>query len=340
MDFTRPWILFFIAGAVPFLVLVFWNIAKIRKGRRLFLGDRAYGMLGVRRSLDLEVARGLIMTLVLILLLLALAGPRWGDEYEESEVKGIQLMFVLDTSASMMAEDIKPNRLAMAKEIMRSVLSRLQSDMVALITFAGRAYVQCPLTLDHEAFSLITESMEISPAEEQGTDLGAALKTVDEAFSKSPEGGRLVVLITDGEDHELQWDKVSRSLKKKGITMFAIGVGALEGAPIPERNEQGEVTGWKSDRQGQMVKTRLDEATLMRLARETDGRYLRLDDVASIPVLLERIKGLEHLILGRQMNLRRVPRFQWPLAFAVLLLMVEMMLTRRRIQWRKDSVSV
>ncbi len=302
------------------------------------MGDRAFSMLGARRSYDLEVAKGLMMTLVLSLLLVALAGPRWGEEYEESEVRGVQLIFVLDTSASMLAEDVKPNRLAMAKDIIDSVLSRLQSDMVSLVTFAGRAYVQCPLTLDHEAFGLIVEAVEISPDQEQGTDLGAALTRSEEAMRRLAEDGRLLVLITDGEDHELQWEKVLANLKKQNVTIFAVGVGAVDGAPIPQRGERGEVTGWKSDRQGQIVKTRLDEVTLMRLAQETNGRYLRLDDASAIPRLLEGIKGLEGRILGRQMNLRKIPRFQYPLALAVMLLMIEMILTRRRIQWRRNPL--
>lgn len=338
MDFSRPWVLFLLPGLIPFLVLVIWDISRSRSGRRLFMGDKAYRLLGVRRSHDLEVAKGILMTLVLALLLLALAGPRWGESYEESEVRGIQLIFVLDTSASMLAEDIKPNRLSMAKEIIAGMLSQLQSDMVALVTFAGRAYVQCPLTLDHEAFGMFVEATDISPDLEQGTDLGAALTVTAEAVGHAREGGRLVVLITDGEDHELQWEKVIGDLKKQEITLFVVGVGAPEGAPIPQRNEKGEVIGWKNDKQGQIVKTRLDERTLMRLARETGGRYLHLDDVSALPRLLEGVSGLERRILGQQMNLRRIPRFQYPLAVAIVLLMVEMLLTRRKIQWRKKAV--
>ncbi len=338
MDFARPWILFLLLGIVPFLVLIVWDISRSRNGRRLFMGDRAYRMLGFRRSHDVEVTKGVLMTLVLVLLLLALAGPRWGEAYEESDVRGVQLMFALDTSASMMAEDIKPNRLTLAKEIVDKILSSLQSDMVSLVTFAGRAYVQCPLTMDYEAFRLIVETTEISPAMEQGTDLGAALNVAAEALSRAREGGRMLVLITDGEDHELQWEKVLGELGKQKVTLFVVGIGALDGAPIPQRNERGEVTGWKNDQQGQIVKTRLDEQTLMRLAQETRGRYLRVDDVAAIPRLIDSIQGLERRVLGQQMNLRRIPRFHYPLALAVLLLMVEMVLTRRKIRWRKDSV--
>jgi len=335
MDFSRPWVLYFLLGLVPFLFLVFWAISRSRAGRRQFLGDRAYLVLGSRRSHDLDVVKGVLMAVILSLLLFALAGPRWGEVYEEDDVKGVQLMFLLDTSASMLAEDVKPNRLSMAKAIISSVLSHLRSDMVALVTFAGRAYVQCPLTLDHEAFAMFVEATEISPEMEQGTDLGAALTVAQEAISKSSVAGRLMVLMTDGEDHELQWEKVLGNLKKLNVTLFVIGVGALEGVPIPQRNEKGEVTGWKNDRQGQIVKTRLDEATLVRLAQETKGRYLRLDDATTIPQLLEVVKGLERRILGQQVNLRRIPRFQYPLALAILLLMMEMLLTRRKIQWRK-----
>ncbi len=338
MDFSRPWVLFLLLGLIPFLGLIVWDISRSRIGRRLFMEDRAYRTLGFRRSHDLDVVKGILMLLIVALLLTALAGPRWGEAYEESEIKGVQLIFVLDTSSSMLAEDIKPNRLSMAKEIISSILSRLQSDMVALVTFAGKAYVQCPLTMDHEAFGLFVEATDISPEMEQGTDLGSALSATAEAVSHAREGGRMVVLITDGEDHELQWEKVIGDLKKQDVTLFVVGVGALEGAPIPQRNENGEVTGWKNDKQGQIVKTRLDEKTLMRLARETNGRYLRLEDAATLTQLLEGAKGLERRILGQQMNLRRIPRFQYPLALALILLMVEMILTRRRIQWRKRTM--
>jgi Ca-activated chloride channel family protein len=339
MDFSRPWILFGLIGLVPFLALVLWDISKSLKGRRNFLSDRAFSMLGTRRSHDVEVAKGLLMTLILGLILVALAGPQWGEAYEGGDVRGVQLMFVLDTSASMSAEDIKPSRLVLAKDLIGQVLSGLSSDMVALVTFAGRAYVQCPLTLDYDAFGLMVQATEISPPEEQGTDLGAALTVAEEALRRAGEAGRLLVLITDGEDHELHWQKVLGALKKQQITLFTVGVGAREGAPIPERNEKGDVVGWKKDRQGGIVKTRLDEATLGRLAQETNGRYVHLDSARAIPDLLATIKGLERRILTKQMNLRRIPRFQYPLALAVLLLMVEMLLTRRKITWRKPSVS-
>lgn len=339
MDFSRPWILFGLIGLIPFLALMLWDISKSRKGRRLFLSDRAYAVLGARRTHDVEVAKGILMTLILGLILVALAGPQWGEAYEEGDVKGVQLMFVLDTSASMSAEDIKPSRLALSKEILGQVLNSLQSDMVALVTFAGKAYVQCPLTLDYDAFGLMVEATEISPAEEQGTDLGAALDVAEGALRRAREAGRLMILITDGEDHELHWQKVLGALRKQNITLFAVGVGALNGAPIPQRNEKGEIIGWKNDRQGQIVKTKLDEETLKRLALDTKGRYFHLDDTRAIPELLAAIKGLERRILAQQMNLRRIPRFQYPLALALLLLMVEMLLTRRRISWRKSAVS-
>ena len=318
-----------------------WIVLELRGKDALarFLSPAMQARLVTRASTARTVVRLTLVAVALAACVWALMRPqtRGQDQAVMASAFSADVMVVLDVSKSMLATDVKPTRLERAKFEIAKMVKQLPGDRVGLVAFAGRAALLCPLTPDQGYFNLVLGGVDVNSVSRGGTRIGEALRVATKGFPTGP-GAKLVVLITDGEDHELQWEKVLGELGKQKVTLFVVGIGALDGAPIPQRNERGEVTGWKNDQQGQIVKTRLDEQTLMRLAQETRGRYLRVDDVAAIPRLIDSIQGLERRVLGQQMNLRRIPRFHYPLALAVLLLMVEMVLTRRKIRWRKDSV--
>jgi Ca-activated chloride channel family protein len=223
-----------------------------------------------------------------------------------------------------------------AKQLIMSVVDNLKTDYVSQINFAGTAYIQCPLTVDYDAFKLMTETSVISPAEEQGTDFAQAFLLALKTFEKSESDKKLMILITDGEDQERKWQQIVEELQKRKIIIFTVGVGASDGAPIPIKNENGEVTDWKKDKQGNIVKTRLDENTLVNVASRTGGQYFRLTDAASVDTFVENLKNFERDVLKKKVQLQKVKRFYFPLIAGIILLLLELFLTEKGLKWKKE----
>ena len=292
--------------------------------------------MGTRSGGEVDFFKTLLLFFAFFFIILALAGPQWGERLESVELQGIEIMFLLDTSNSMNAEDLKPNRLEVAKTLINDIVTSLNTDFVGLVNFSGLAYVQCPLTPDYEAFKLMVSATSISPPEEQGTDFGEAFALALKTFPERTESTRILMLITDGEDQEGAWQQSVADLKELGIITFTVGVGALSGAPIPIKNENNEITGWKKDKAGNIVRSRLDETALLRIAAEMEGQYFRLADLSGIDPLVEAMKSFERQILSRRMKSQKVHRFQYPLFLGIILLIFEMILTKKRLPWTKE----
>jgi Ca-activated chloride channel family protein len=336
MSFSHPEAFSLLALLVIFIFVAFYNFKKKKKLLTTFMSSIAYKRLGIRSGGEIDFFKTSLVTLALVFFILALAGPQWGEQFESMDIRGIEMIFLLDTSTSMNAEDLKPNRLEVAKQLIVSIVDNLRTDYVSLINFAGTAYVQCPLTIDYEAFKLMTEASTRSPAEEQGTDFGQAFLLALETFKKSKSDKRLLILITDGEDQERTWYQTIDEFQKEKILIFTVGVGVASGAPIPIKNEKGEVTGWKKDKKGNIVKTQLDENTLIHVASQTGGQYFRLTDAASVDTFVNHLKNVERSLLSKKVKLEKIKRFHYPLIIGIILLMVESMLSEKRIKWKKD----
>lgn len=211
--------------------------------------------------------------LAMSLCALALARPQWGFHWQEARRRGLDILVALDTSRSMLAEDIKPNRIQQAKWGVRDLLGKLKGDRIGLVTFAGSSFLECPLTIDYAAFLMTLDDAYVGIIPRGGTAIAQALRTAMDSFEKGAEADRAIVLITDGEDHEGDPLSLIPDLKKAGIRVYAIGVGSTEGELIPDA-EQGQA-GFLKDRSGQVVKSSLQEGVLQRLALETGGAYVR-----------------------------------------------------------------
>ncbi len=216
--------------------------------------------------------KGLLLLGTLALLVVSLAGPRWGSRYQEVSRKGVDIMLVVDVSRSMSVEDIKPNRLRRAKHEIIDFLKVVQGDRVGLTAFAGAAFVQCPLTLDYTALEMFLSALEPGLIPVPGTDLGAAIETGLSAFDPKAETDKVMLLITDGEDNEQQGMTAARKATGKGVKIFVFGIGEPSGGPIPTEGNQG---GFKKDAGGKLVLSRLDEQSLRSIASMTDGSYVR-----------------------------------------------------------------
>ncbi len=281
--------------------------------------------------------RASLATAALGALVLALAGPMWGFHWEEVHREGIDLVVALDTSKSMLATDVSPNRLARAKLAVQDLLAELAGDRIGLVAFAGSAFVQCPLTLDRNAFRESLEAVEVGLIPRGGTDLTTAIDTGLAAFEGHQGNHQALVLITDGEDHEGTLDDAIKRAAERSVKVFAVGIGTPEGELIP-----AEGGGFLKDRKGQVVKSRLDEETLKKIALDTGGVYLHAGgaDFGLAQLYRDHIATMEKRELASTLERRWEHRYQFPLALALVLVIVEALIGERRVvrtPWRRRA---
>jgi Ca-activated chloride channel family protein len=250
-------------------------IVQSRKKKRAMQGFADPHLLNRLTALEHRGRRfikALLLLLSLGLMLFALAGPRWGSHYEEVSQKGVDIMLLIDVSPSMLVEDIAPNRLERARREILDFIKIVQGDRVGLIAFAGAAFIQCPLTLDYAALEMFLSALQPDLIPVPGTDLGAAIDMGIAAFDDESATDKVILLITDGEDNENQGLKAARQAAAKGVKIFVFGIGDVGGGPIPELDGSG---GFKKDRQGKLILSKLEEEGLQDIASLTGGTYVR-----------------------------------------------------------------
>ena len=321
---------------VPLLaVFLIWALRnKSRTLARLVHPDLA-GKLAASVSRRKGRLKVILILAAVLLSALALARPQYGKKLRMVRRKGIDIVIALDTSDSMLAEDIKPNRLERAKQEVSALIDRLQGDRVALVSFAGDAIVQCPLTTDYGAAKMFLDVIERYPV--AGTAIAKAIESASGLFEQEERKYKAIILITDGEDHRSDPVSAAKTAAQKGIRIYAIGVGSPGGVPIPIRNERGDLREYKKDRAGETVMSKLDEATLQRIALESDGKYLRATTgEMELETILEELSQMERKELkSRQMDLGE-ERYQFFVLAAILMLTAEAALGDRRRK-RKDE---
>jgi Ca-activated chloride channel family protein len=271
--------------------------------------------------------RVFLLSAAVACLVLAIAGPMWGFHWQEVRSEGIDLVVAIDTSKSMLASDVAPNRLARAKLAVHDLANELRGDRVALVAFAGTAFLQSPLTLDRAAFRESLDAIDIGIIPRGGTNLAAALETSLAAFDGRQGSHQAVVLITDGEALEGTAADAVKLAAERGVRVFTVGIGTAEGELIPM-----ESGGYLKDRKGQVVKSRLDEQGLQKIAIDTGGVYLHAGgtDFGLAELYREHIATMEKRELESRMEKRYEHRFQIPLLAALILLVAEALLAEQR----------
>src|SRR5262249_13856998 len=240
-------------GLLPVLAaFFFWAERRRERALGVFVAAALLPAVAPDRDPRRRLARAALLVGATLALVVALAGPMWGFRWQEVHRQGIDLIVALDTSRSMLATDVKPNRLARAKLAVQDVLQELHGDRIGLVAFAGSAFAQCPLTLDYGAFAQSLDAVEVGIIPKGGTSLAAAIDTSLDAFEGRQGNHQALMIITDGEDHEGKVEEATKRAAERGVKIYTVGIGTPEGELLPV-----ESGGFVKDRSGQVVKSRL-----------------------------------------------------------------------------------
>jgi Ca-activated chloride channel family protein len=315
-------------AVIPLLIFLFYMVMRWKKNKIKKIGDSSLvNQLIKGYSANKFLAKFVLSALALTAIILGIMNLQKPGTMENIQRKGVDVVIALDVSKSMLAEDSKPNRLEVAKQLVNKLMSRLQNDRIGLILFAGRAYLQMPLTTDHGAARMYVQNAgpEIVPT--QGTVIGEALRLSNTAFNSKDKKFKAVVLITDGEDHDPESIKIAQELAANAIMINTVGIGSTEGAPIldPMTNDL------KKDAQGNTIISKLNEPGLQQLAQNTKGVYVRLTDPEqAVDVIMQQLGTIEKTELEDRAFKDYENFFQWFLAAALILLFIEFFLPERK----------
>lgn len=324
MHWGAEHILYGLLALAPAAILFLYLLAR-RERRLRLLADRGVlkRLLPSRRPARRRW-RLLLLLLAAALVVTALARPQWGFQWREVKRRGLDIMVVLDTSKSMLAEDVKPNRLQQAKWGVRDLVRQLGSDRVGLIAFSGSGFLQCPLTIDYAALLMTLDDLYAGIIPRGGTRIRQALELAVDSFDEDADADKVVILITDGEDTEGDPAGMTDQLKDLGVKVYAIGVGTLAGEPIPIRNEEGRLD-FQKNKEGNVVQSSLQEGGLRKLALSTGGMYVRSapGDFGFERIIGQGIEKLKRSELESRMAKDYEDRFYWFIGAALLLLVAE-----------------
>ena len=335
IHWEQPWILIL----VPVAPLLAWAVfhGGAGKGRALTLPKVLRRWAGARAVMDRPAAKrratGLWLGLGSALVLAALARPQWGNLEETVFDQSREVLIALDLSASMLAEDVKPTRLARAKLLIGALLDELEGERVGLAVFAGTAFLQVPMSSDYEIMRDILPGLDPSYLPQSGTDYTGMLRVANEAFGQSTAADRFLIVLSDGEAHDPEWRKGLEELKKKEVKIISLGIGTAAGGLVPDR--QGGVV---KDGRGAAVLSKLEPATLEEMAQTTGGVYREASNWVDLAeVIRETVAQGEAGEFSKTRDVRMAERFQWFLAPGILLLALSFALeipslpTRRRL---------
>jgi Ca-activated chloride channel family protein len=303
-----------------------------------------FGNLEILQKLMRNFSRGrrnfkiILLIFSYVFFVIALANPQIGTKLEEVTREGIDIIVALDVSQSMLAEDIKPNRLEKAKYEVNKLLNLLQGDRIGLVAFAGIAHIQCPLTLDYSAARLFLSIIDVDLIPQPGTAIGNAIRTSVKGFNAKERKYKVMILITDGEDHETDPLEAAKEAEQEGVIIYTVGIGSPQGVPIPQYNRSGVQTGFKKDRSGAVITTKLDVVALQKIAYQTGGKYyLASSGEAELEEIYSDISELEKKELISKQFSQYEDRYQIFLAFGFICLLAETLIPERKklkAEWR------
>ncbi len=323
--------MFYALLLLPLMLLLYFVTVKWRKKVKSIYGDEELvNKLLPDVSSTKRVWKFVLYFIAFLFVLIGLINPQIGTKLEEVKRKGADIMICLDVSNSMNAEDLQPNRLERSKQALLKLLEKLKGDRIGIIVFGGQAYVQLPITTDYAAAKLFLGSINTGMIQTQGTAIGNAIELAMESFGKDEGKNKAIVVITDGENHEDDAKSVAELALEKGITVHTIGIGSEQGSPIPIfKNNIRE--GYRKDKEGNTIITKLNEPMLQEIAAAGNGIYVRATNAdVGLRNILDAIDSLEKKEFESKMYSDYEDQFQWFIAAAFILLLIETLLTERK----------
>jgi Ca-activated chloride channel family protein len=276
-----------------------------------------------------------ILILCITSLIIGISNPQIGTKMEEVKREGVDLMIALDLSNSMLAEDIKPNRLERARQAISRLIDKLEGDRIGLIVFAGDAYVQLPITTDYSAAKLFLSTVNTDIIPTQGTAIGKAISLSIQSFDMENGQNKAIIIITDGENHEDDAIEQTKLASEKGVFVHTLGMGLSKGGPIPIYNKYGNNTGYRKDKEGNTIISKLNEQMLQDIASAGKGTYVRANNTqAGLSALFAEINKMEKKEIGTMIFTDYKDRFQLFLSIALFLLIFDLVLLSRKNNWK------
>ncbi|WP_372935509.1 VWA domain-containing protein [Seonamhaeicola sp.] len=314
-----------------FLVLQLWKY----KTQRKFADKALLKRISPNTSLFKSVLKIIVLSLAFLCLTLALVNPKIGTKLETVKREGVDIVFAVDVSKSMLAEDVAPNRLEKSKQLVTQIINNLASDRVGIIAYAGKAFPQLPITTDYASAKMFLQGMNTNMLSSQGTAINEAIKLASSYFDDEQQTNRVLIIISDGEDHSEEAAAVAEQASEEGIRIFTIGVGDVKGGPIPIKRN-GVVLNYKKDSQGETVITRLNEETLKAIAEEANGAYINGKNTKNV---VEHIKEILTKMDKTEFEAKQFSdfkdQFQWFLGFGIFFLLLDVFLLERKTAWLK-----
>lgn len=331
MHFAQPEYLFWLWALVPLAGFLWWAARRTEILLTRFLSRPLVPEIGEHRDEKKARWKNYALTGVFLFSVAALARPQWGFQIQEIKRQGVDIILVVDTSRSMLTEDVKPNRLERTKLAIRDFLKKLKGDRVGLVAFAGDAFLVCPLTVDYEGFLLSLEDLSVETIPRGGTNIAAAVKEALREYDSTAARHKAVVILTDGENLEDDPMPMVQKAKEKGVRIFCVGIGTREGELVRAQNHLGVYEFLKDDK-GNFVKSRLNEKLLQEIASTTGGVYARASGAEfGLELIYDReLSRLEKRDIESKTEKRYFERFQVPLAVAMIFLVMESLLTTRK----------
>jgi len=329
-------IYFWLLLSIPILVFLFLAMLLWKKkAQQKFADKELLNKLSPNKSPFKSWVKLILLALAFACFVLALVNPKIGSKMETVKRSGVDIVFAMDVSKSMLAEDIAPNRLDKSKQLVTQIINNLASDRIGIIAYAGSAFPQLPITTDYGSAKLFLQSMNTDMVSSQGTAINEAIELAKTYYNDEAQTNRVLFLISDGEDHGGNLEAIAEEAAENGIKIFAIGVGSTKGGPIPIKRN-GVTQQYKKDNQGETVITKLNEETLRQIAEETDGEYI---DGSNTNKVVKRVEEVLQNIEKTEFETKKFAdykdQFQWFLGFGILFMVIDVFLLERKTSWVK-----
>ena len=332
--FAHPEYLYLLLAIPLIFALYIYVRIQSMKAKKLFSSSELFIKLSEQHSSRKGTMKAALVISAYAILVVALANPQVGTRMEEVKQEGVDLFIALDVSKSMLAEDIKPNRLEKAKYEISTLIDRLAGDKIGLIVFSGEAYTQFPLTIDYSAAALLLDVVDVESVPNPGTAIGSSIAQAMKSFNFEEPSTKVLVIMTDGENNSGDAIEQAKAASEKGVRIYTIGLGSSTGAPIPIYNGTGQQVDFKRDRSGNVVLTKLDELSLQEIASIGKGNYYHATNSQDeLDAIYKNINSLEKREFGAKQFTEFDDKFQYFIGLAFILLFIEVILSDRKTEW-------